>query len=102
MNSSTPSSPLSVPTHEPSSDSSNARSLSVYRGLRESTGTQPVKHARSASKTKYRLFMDAILGLLPRRSYKLRQSGRTLFDFAHGCPAAECSRVIRVLHDKLL
>src|SRR5438270_1607752 len=61
MNSSTPSSPLSGPTHEPSNDSSNARSLSVYKGLRESTGTQPVRHARSAKKTRCFLLMPSIV-----------------------------------------
>src|SRR6476646_9445429 len=84
MNSSTPSSPLSGPTHDPSSDSSNARSLSVYRGLSESTGTQPVKHATSASKTKYRLFMRAILGLLRRRSYMKRSTPKSERDWRNG------------------
>src|SRR5438270_13957535 len=84
MNSSTPSSPLSGPTHEPSSDSSNARSLSVYKGLRESTGTQPVRHARSAKKTKCFLFMPSIvdqfespeIGIFNRKGRKERKGKR--------------------------
>src|SRR5438270_9280371 len=81
MNSSTPSSPLSGPTHEPSSDSSNARSLSVYKGLRESTGTQPVRHARSAKKTRCFLFMPSIvdqfkspeIGIQPQRTQRAQR-----------------------------
>src|SRR5215467_11552766 len=51
----------SVPTHSPSRASSKTTSLSVYSGLRESTGTQPVRHARSASRHRIFGFMAAIV-----------------------------------------
>src|SRR5438270_7577847 len=63
MNSNTPSAPLSEPTHDPNSDSSNAMSLSVYRGLSESTGTQPVSRSNPASDSR-----NFFMGRPPKRA----------------------------------
>src|SRR5579859_4925019 len=84
MNFMPPFSLASIPTHSPSRDSSKTTSLSVYRGFRESTGTQPVRHARSASKTKCFLFITSIVdqvespeaGIFNRKGRKERKGQR--------------------------